>query len=181
MPAASRAQSTLLINYPETAGGGDNIVDGLNITSFPGSSLSSVVLWISDNVAENASFQLQAYDKCFPTDGGTLVGTATSAVETMSGNNNANLPVTFTFGGNPAITPGDGVGFELTKITGTGGCFFSLTGNFGGLTGAEIGVNDLSNDTCVGAPRVYGYACLVYGNPAPTSPCYAGGSLGYSP
>ena len=161
-PASSAA---LLINYPSTTGGGNYIGDGLDITSYPGTSLSSIVLWISSGAGSSTvyTFTLAATDSCY---GGTAIGTATSGSVTLDGNDTDNLPVTFSFSGNPSVTKTHAVALDLAQATGPiGTTYFSTSGNFGGLTGAAIGVNDLNDMTpCLSTVRYNGFAILVYGN-----------------
>jgi hypothetical protein len=157
-------KSEQLINYPETGASGNLISDGLDIVTYPGTSLTSIVLWISAGTAGTCTYSLEADDSCF---GGTLIGTATSGPVTQDGNSSHNLAVTFTYAGNPTVTKGDAVALSLSQASGailTN--YFSITGNYGTLTGTAIGVDDLNDRTpCLSTLRNYGYSILVYGNP----------------
>ena len=154
----------LLINYPTAGTGGNGFSDGLDIVTYPGTTLSSIVLWISSNTAGAYTYTLTAHDSCFA---GTLIGNSTSPSVTQDGNVNHNMPVTFTFAGSPAVTLGHTVAMDLVEASGPAGSnFFCTAGNYSGLTNSSIGVNDLTDTTgCVSSVRTYGFAILVYGNP----------------
>jgi len=165
----SSAQS-LLINYPVLSPGGDGIGVGLDITSYPGSSLYSVVLYISANNAGNYTYSLTAYDTCF--NGALIGGPVDSGTVTQDGNASDNLPVTFLFPGNPQVNYGDAVGLALAQTSGPSYCNICILGNYGGLTGSAIGVNELaSKDACLSSVIRNGYAVQVYGNP-PNTPTF---------
>jgi hypothetical protein len=153
-----------LIDYPNVGTGGNNIADGLDIVAYPGISLSRVVLWISSNTAGTFAFSLGAADSCF---GGTTIGLVASGPVTLDGNPGHNQPVTFTYVANPAVTLGNSVALSLAQATGPAAtCYFSTLGDYNGLTGSSIGVNDLNNTTpCLSTLRGNGYAILVFGNP----------------
>ncbi len=160
----AQAEPKRLINYTETSGGGSSISDGLDIVSYPGTSLASIVLWISTNTAGSFTYNLVAFDDCFT---GTSLGNATSATVVQDGTPADNQPVTFSFASNPAVPKGDAVAMILTQASGPSApSYFSVTGNFGGLTGSAIGVNDLSgNGGCLSTLKTNGYAILLNGNP----------------
>ena len=156
----------LLFNYPATQMGGDYVGDGLDITSYPGTTLSSIVLWISSgsgSTSTNNTFTLAASVSCF---GGTAIGTGTSGTVTFDGTTADEVPVTFAFSGNPSVTKTVPVALVLSQLTGaTGTCYLSEEGNFGGLTGAAIGVDDLNNTSpCLSTVKTHGFAILLYGN-----------------
>jgi hypothetical protein len=160
---AAQAQTSLLINYPWTSGSGDCICDYWDIVSYPGSSLSQVVVWVSDRNAETLNVTMTAYDQCF----NTTLGTATASA-VMSGNVNSGVPMTFTLSGNPAVTPGDTVGFSFSSND-QSNAFINLDGNFGGLTGSAIGVNELGTASCSNI-KTNGFAIQVYGDPGGSCP-----------
>lgn len=165
----SNAQ-TLLINYPLLTPGGDGVGVGLDITSYPGSSLQSIVLYISANTAANYTYSLTAYDTCF--NGTVIGGPVDSGTVTQDGNASDNVAVTFVFPGNPPVNYGDAVGLALAQTSGPSYCYVGVFGNYGGLTGSAIGVNELaSSDYCLSSVIRNGYAIQVYGNP-PNTPTY---------
>ena len=160
----AKAEPKTLVSYPETTGGGSFITDGMDIVSYPGTSLASVVLWISSDTAGTYTFNLTAFEGCY---GGTNLGTATSGSVVLTSNTTSNVPVTFTYAVNPAVTKGDAVDFLLAQNSGPSATdYFSISGNFGSLTAATSGVNDLSA-TSGCSPTIHndGYAVLVAGNP----------------
>ena len=150
------------------SGGGNLISDGYVISSYPGTSLSQIVLWISDQNTETASFSVTATANCFAGDGGSVVGIATTGNLTFSGGSSANIPVTFTFPGNPTVTFGSPVAFTIVRTTGAGPNYVSTSGNYG--SASPIGVIDYLGTSCADGIHSTGFAVQVYGDSGPSCP-----------
>jgi hypothetical protein len=123
---------------------------GFYLQPYPGTSLSSVVLWMT-GVTSSYNFGLSATDS----SNGHSIGSATTGTVSVTGG--AYTPVTFTFNGNPGVTKGDKVSFTVTCSSGPSGPGFCPQGSTSG------GINIVP--TTGGNPNSYGgVAIIVAGN-----------------
>jgi hypothetical protein len=124
---------------------------GFYIQPYPGSSLSSVILWIT---GPSASVTLSASDTT--TNSPAAIGT----VSTGYVQNGTYSPVTFTFNGNPGVTKGDKICFILSS---------SATANADGLcpqgsTAGNVNIIATTGSTCSANSGYSGPAIALFGN-----------------
>ncbi len=153
----------LLINYPQAAGAGAGntlSTDAMDIVSYPGSALNSLVMYLTATVAGTYTYSVNVSDACNPAT------SSTSASVVMDGVLTHNFPVTFSFPGNPSLTEGSTVQLAFSQTTGPAATtYFCITGNYSGLAASATGVNDLHGGSCPYTFRSNGFALLVYGTP----------------
>ena len=118
----------LLYNAPATISGGFFVTRGFYTPSYPGSSLSSVVLYIAEDTVGSYTYSLSAMLSAY---NGTTIGTAYSPVITQDGSTTLlsdYQPVTFNYSGNPSVANGSTVAFILNQLTGPGTSFYDGNG-----------------------------------------------------
>lgn len=102
----------------QTPTGYTNLItsSGFYIQPYPGSSMSSLVLWLLVNQTGSYNYNLTVTDSTY---NGSVIGTASSGPVSLS---SASLyqPVTFTLGGNPGVTKGHTIAFVVNATSGPG-------------------------------------------------------------
>lgn len=126
---------------------------GFYVQPYPGSSLSSVVLWLVVNTAGTYSFSLAATDSTKAAAIGTVSSGSVSIV-----NDSSYHPVTFTYSGNPAVTKGDQVSFAVSVQTVPSG---TASGSF--CTQASAAGNTNLVLTSGGTAQTTGVAVVING------------------
>ena len=124
-------EATTLIDYPVAAGatGGDLSSRAFYITSYPGTTLSKVTLYLCGEYStEDYTIRLEAHDSTFD---GTLIGTATAS---FSGVTSPQVKATTFDFGNAAVTTTHVVAFKISVVSGNGNVFFGTDGDTGGGT-----------------------------------------------
>ena len=102
----------LISILPDALSSGDFIDRGFYLPSYPGTSLSSVTLWMKAATAGTYTVAMTARLSAY---NGPVVG-ASTATFILPANLNANTPVTFSFP-SPAVTPGTLVTFAMTQVS----------------------------------------------------------------
>jgi hypothetical protein len=162
-----------LINYPVTATGSTNMNGlGLNIPSYPGTSLNQVVLYLSSSAPGTFGMTLSALSDCY--DSGVTIGSTTQPA-TLSGSTTENQPVTFTFSGNPSVTKNNLVSFVLSggyaaklssQVSPQSITLYFYLGTQADYQGATPVVNILTNRvTCPSVVSTPGFGIKLYGLP----------------
>jgi hypothetical protein len=159
-----------LINYPVTqAGGYDLSGRAVSITSYPGSSLSSVVLDLYASTTGFYDVTLYAIDGCSAS--GVTLATSTRIDLSLTG---THQPVTFTFSGNPSIvknsilalvpkynvSPGTAKAVPSYVSNAVFACYYA---NFGGVD--PIVKFMASASSCASVMSNNGLGIQVYGKP----------------
>lgn len=90
--------------------------NGFYVQPYPGSSMSSVVIWLLVNSTGSYNYNLTVKDTAY---NGSTIGTASSGAVSLL-NNSAYQPVTFTLSGDPGVTQGHIVTFVLNQTGGPG-------------------------------------------------------------
>jgi hypothetical protein len=102
----------LLSALPDAASSGDFIDRGFYLQSYPGTSLSSVTLWMKAATAGTYTIAMTARQNTY---NGTVIGTST-ATFALPGNLSSNTPVTFSFP-SPAVPLGTLVTFAMSQVS----------------------------------------------------------------
>jgi hypothetical protein len=139
---------------PETS----NVINGssgFEITPYPGSSLSSVILWMIVNQTSNYNYGLTAVDS---SKGNSAVGSATTGSVSIP-NDSAYHPVTFTFGSDPGVNKGDTISFTLNIQSAPGGSTSGIC-----TQASAQGNTNVYATSSLGSPLSTGVALVVYGN-----------------
>lgn len=111
---APLSSPVLLLSCSAMDHNGDHIDRGFYIPSYPGNSLSRVDLYMSSRTEGTFTFSLTAR---LDTYDGALVGTASATVD-LSATDTDYRQVSFMFAGDPAVTMGSLVTFEITRTAG---------------------------------------------------------------
>ncbi len=90
--------------------------NGFYVQPYPGSSMSSVVIWLLVNSTGSYNYNLTVKDTAY---NGNVIGTAASGAVSLL-NNSAYQPVTFGLGGDLGVTQGHTVTFVLNQTSGSG-------------------------------------------------------------
>ncbi len=162
-PTAPVAPSAVrLMSYPSVGVGGDGVTRGFYIPAYPGTSLSSVSLWMSAATAGSHTARLIARSATYD---GTVIDSASSTV-TLPANVNDSTKVTFNFT-NQAVVKNTPVTFSITYISGpSSGLFYGVLGDYGALTGTGINLVQTSGTTPpLDTSRRNGIAFLLNGAP----------------
>jgi len=154
-------ESVLLINYPMDPGipGGDLFDRGFYIKAFPGTSLSQVDLWISANEAGDYTFELTARESTY---NGPIIEKSQANIY-LTENTEDNLLTTFNFLSKP-VQMNSIITFAISKISGSGTCYFATDGEYGGIPQEDILVIETGGTTSpLDTFKRYGIAIRVYG------------------
>jgi hypothetical protein len=103
---------------------------GFYITPYPGTSLSSVVVWMIVDKTGSYSYSMNAAVSQY---GGNSIGTGTTGSVTIP-DNSSYYPVTFTFSGNPGVTKNVTLTFTISAVSvpsGGSSSFCTQSGNAG--------------------------------------------------
>ena len=126
---------------------------GFYVQPYPGSSLTSVVMWLLVNVSGNYTLNLAATDSTH----GTAIGNASSGSVSIV-NDSSYHPVTFTYGSGDSITKGDNIAFAVSVQSvpsGTSAADFCPQANSAANVNLVMTVN--------GNPQSTGVAVVVNG------------------
>jgi len=126
---------------------------GFYVQPYPGSSLTSVVMWLLVNYSGSYTFSLAATDSTH----GTAIGTASSGSVSIV-NDSSYHPVTFTYGSGDSISKGDNIAFVISVPSlpsGTASADFCPQGNSAANVNLVLTVN--------GNPQSTGAAVVVNG------------------
>jgi hypothetical protein len=91
-------------------------VTGFYVQPYPGSSMSSAVIWLLVNSTGSYNYYLTVRDTAY---NGSVIGTTSSGAVNLL-NNSAYQPVTFAFGSDLGVTQGHTVTFVLNQTSGPG-------------------------------------------------------------
>ncbi len=106
----------VLVDFPPTvAGGGDFIYRGFYVPSYPGTSLSSVTVWMKTLTAGTYTVSMTARANAYD---GPVIGTST-AIVALPASLGTDTPVTFYFPG-AAVAQGSLVTFAMTQVNPAG-------------------------------------------------------------
>lgn len=108
-------ESFALVSFPPTTASGDFIDRGFYVSSYDGTTLSSVTVWLSTPTAGTYTISMTARAGSYD---GTLIGTSTATV-TLPAGPAAPTPVKFSFP-SPAIAPGTLVTFAMSQTSPAG-------------------------------------------------------------
>lgn len=149
-----------LIDYSGNGSGDDGLDRGIYIQPYPGTSLSSITLYIAASAAGSYQYGLTVTDGQF---GGTVIGTSSATVN-QTGSISAAMPVSFDFPANPSVTQGDTVALALSQTSGTGSSFFDVTVT--SINGASTTIVYETQETTppLDSPRKTGVPILVSGH-----------------
>ena len=130
---------------------------GFYLKPYPGTSMSSAVLWLLVNSTGSYNYNLTARDSSYS---GTVIGTASSGAVPLL-NNSSYQAVTFTFGGNPGVTKNNTVAFTLSAASGPG-----VTSYCPQASGSNNLIIQLTNGTSspLGNDEGTGVAVVINGN-----------------
>jgi hypothetical protein len=157
-PTASSGPAVIVLNTWNGSPESSNVVngsDGFEITPYPGSSLSKVILWMIANQTGNYNYGLTVTDY---SKSNSSIGRSTTGSVSIP-NDSAYHPVTFTFSGNPGVNKGDAISFTVNIQSSPGGS----TSGF--CTQASSSGNTTIYETSgLGTLLGTGVAVVVYGN-----------------
>jgi hypothetical protein len=128
---------------------------GFYIQPYPGSSLSSVILWMTVNQTGSYNYNMSATD----TSNGHSVGNAATGAVSIPADSSYH-PVTFTFGGNPGVNKGDQIYFTVGNQSVPSGSY----SGFYEQSYAAGNTNVVATGGNVNDPLGTGVAIAVYGN-----------------
>ena len=132
-PEIITPETSLLIDYSTNPEGEDWIRRGFYIESYPGTTLSSVTLWFSTQVADDYTIQIEAREDTYD---GTLVGQASGSAALGS----SPASITFDFG-NAAVIKKDVLTFQMTWTVGPVRPYYMIDcDEFNSMTAEEINV-----------------------------------------
>jgi hypothetical protein len=102
----------------QTPTGYTNLItsSGFYVQPYPGSTMSSVVLWFLVNQTGSYNYNLTVTDSAY---NGSVIGTASSGPVSLS-STALYQPVTFTLSGDPGVTKGHTVAFAVNATSGPG-------------------------------------------------------------
>ncbi len=128
---------------------------GFYIQPYPGTSLSSVILWMIVNQTGSYNYNMSATD----TSNGHPVGNAATGAVSIPNDSNYH-PVTFTFGGNPGVNKGDQIYFTVGNQSVPSGS----TSGFYEQSFTAGNTNVMATGGSVNDPLYTGVAIAVYGD-----------------
>jgi hypothetical protein len=152
-------EPSLLIDYSTNPNGEDIIDRGFYIESYPGTTLSSITLWFSTEVADEYTIQIEAREDTYD---GTLVGQASGSATLGA----SPVSITFDFG-DVAVTKNDVLTFIMTWTVGPVRPYYMIDcDEFNSMTAEEINVIETDGTSPpLDTWRRDGVAIQVYGQP----------------
>jgi len=154
-------EPVLLIDYSIDPGdkGGDSFNRGFYIKAFPGISLSQVDLWISAKEAGDYTFELTAREGTY---NGPIIEKSQANIY-LTGNSVDKMLTTFNFLSKP-IQMNSIVTFAISKISGSGKCYYAIEGEYSVIPQEDILVIETEGTTPpLDTFKHYGIAIRVYG------------------
>jgi hypothetical protein len=142
--------------------GFNNVItsSGFYVTPYPGSTMSSVVIWLLVNQNGNYTYNLTVTDSAYT---GSVIGTASSGAVPLL-NNDIYQPVTFTFGGNPGVTKGHTVDFVVNATSSPSGSTTSYCPQASGSDNINIELTNGTTSTTPGPNQGIGVGVVINGN-----------------
>jgi hypothetical protein len=128
---------------------------GFDIQPYPGTSMSSVILWV--RVSQNGSYSYSVSAK--DNSSNASIGTASSGSVSLVTTGAYYAPVTFPFSGNLGVTKGDTIAFTVSLVSSPGGSTSAFCQ--GGTNAGNTTVTATSNGNPLAGT---GIAVVVDGN-----------------